>query len=569
MVDRFQDLKARFFNRAFFVLQSVYIYFVVLHDTNQKNPIMDRRNFLQASAIASAGLLVTGAITSCETDITKTGSKGELKFSEFELDEITVAELQEKMKSGEYTARSLVEMYTARIEEIDRSGANLNSVLEMNPDAFAIADQLDNERTEGKIRSTLHGIPILIKGNIDTGDKMHTNAGAAAIAKNRAKKDAAFVERLRAAGLIILGKTNLSEWANFRSTRSSSGWSSILGQTRNPYILDRTPCGSSSGSGSAVSANLCAIAIGTETNGSIVCPSTINGVVGIKPTVGLISGEGIIPISHSCDTAGPMARTLTDATLLFEAMCNDKVDFASSLVVGGLKGARIGVARTFFGFHEDVDSEIEKALNILKEKGAELIELPEYRHAREASKAAYLVMQYEFKAGLNKYLESMDESIGVRSLDDVIEYNKLNADSAMPFFKQEILIASNEKGDLNTPEYVEALKTMKQLAGPEGIDKVMNEFNLDAIVAPTGSPAWAVDLINGDNFHGGSSSPAANAGYPNITIPAGFIHGLPVGLSFFGRAFSESKLIHLCYDFEQASLIRRKPEFIPTLLSRI
>lgn len=530
---------------------------------------MDRRNFLQASAVAGAGLLVSSALSSCESE-SKNGIAGTANgFPEFELDEITVAELQDKMKSGEYSARSLVEMYSKQIEKMDKNGAELNSILELNPDALAIADKLDTERVDGNIRSALHGIPILIKGNIDTADKMHTNAGASAIAENIAKKDAALVTKLREAGVIILGKTNLSEWANFRSTRSSSGWSSVLGQTRNPYILDRTPCGSSSGSGASVSANFCAIAIGTETNGSIVCPSTVNGVVGIKPTVGLVSQNGIIPISHSCDTAGPMARTLTDATLLFEAMSDENIDYTSSLKKGGLQGARIGVARTLFGFHEAVDAELEKALAILKEQGAELVELTEYRYPREASRAAYLVMQYEFKAGLNKYLSGMSDQVAVRSLSDVIEYNKENAASAMPFFQQEILVASNELGDLNTPEYLEAVKTMKQLAGPEGIDKVMDEFNLDAIAAPTGSPAWAVDLINGDNSHGGSSSAAANAGYPNITIPAGFVHGLPIGMSFYGRAFSEKKLIHLCYDFEQASRIRKKPEFKQTLSSKI
>lgn len=530
---------------------------------------MDRRNFLQASAVAGAGILVANAVSSCNNTAPNVSMDLAHSFPEFELDEITVEELQKKMNSGEYSARSLVELYTGRIKEMDQNGAALNSVMELNQDALAIADQLDEERRDGKIRSALHGIPIIIKGNIDSGDKMHTNAGASAIAGNIAGKDAAVVARLRDAGVIILGKANLSEWANFRSTRSSSGWSSVFGQTRNPYILDRTPCGSSSGSGASVSANFCTIAIGTETNGSIVCPSSVNGVVGIKPTVGLVSQEGIIPISHSCDTAGPMGRTLTDATLLLEAMCDEKKDFASALTKGGLSGARIGVARNMFGFHEEVDAELEKALNILKENGAELIDLTEYRHPREASMAAYLVMQYEFKAGLNKYLSNMDESVPVRSLSDVIEFNKANASTAMPFFGQEILIMSDEKSDLNTPEYLEAVKTMKQLAGPEGIDKVMDEFNLDAIVAPTGSPAWTVDLINGDNSHGGSSSPAANAGYPNITIPAGYVHGLPVGLSFFGRAYSENKLIHLCYDFEQASQIRKKPGFIPALSSKV
>lgn len=530
---------------------------------------MDRRNFLQASAIAGAGILATSALSSCNTDEHKNHIDGNKRFPEFELDEITVVELQEKMTSGEYSARSLVEMYTARIEAMDKNGAELNSVLELNPDALAIADKLDAERANGNIRSALHGIPILIKGNIDTRDKMHTNAGASAIAGNIAQKDAALVTKLREAGVIILGKANLSEWANFRSTRSSSGWSSILGQTRNPYMLDRTPCGSSSGSGASVSANFCTIAIGTETNGSIVCPATVNGVVGIKPTIGLVSQDGIIPISHTFDTAGPMGRTLTDATLLFQAMSDKKVNYSASLTKGGLKGTRIGVARTFFGFHEEVDAALEKALNILKEQGAELVELTEYRHPRDASRAAYKVMQYEFKAGLNKYLSGMSDNVTIRSLDDIIEFNKTNTKTAMPFFKQEILELSNEKGDLDTAEYIEALETVKRLAGPEGIDKVMDEFNLDAIAAPTGSAAWTVDLINGDNFHGGSSSPAANAGYPNITIPAGFIYGLPIGMSFFGRAFSERKLIHICYDFEQASMIRKKPEFIPSLATKI
>jgi amidase len=528
---------------------------------------MDRRNFLQVSAIAGVGLITTNNLTSCETDKKELKNHEEYSYSDFELDEITVAELQVKLNSGEYSSLALVNLYLNRIQEMDKEGAKLNSILELNPDAQKIAEQMDFERVEGKIRGPLHGIPVLIKGNIDTADQMHTNAGAAAIASHIAQKDAALITKLREAGLIILGKANLSEWANFRSTRSSSGWSSILGQTKNPYFLDRTPCGSSSGSGAAVSANFCTLAVGTETNGSIVCPSSINGIVGIKPTVGLVSQQGIIPISHSCDTAGPMARTLTDATLLFEAMCDNKTDYVSNLKTGGLKKARIGVARTFFGFNEDVDAQLEIALNTIKELGAELVELPDYRHSREAYSSAYLVMQYEFKAGLNNYLSQMEDTVSVRSLKDVIEFNKAHAETAMPFFKQEILELCEEKGDLSSPEYLEALKTMKQMAGPKGIDKVMDEFNLDAIVAPTGSPAWTIDLLNGDNFQGGSSSPAANAGYPAITIPAGFVHELPIGISFFGRAFSESKLIHLCFDYEQASMIRKKPSFKPTLIS--
>ncbi|MDN5202886.1 amidase [Fulvivirgaceae bacterium BMA10] len=534
---------------------------------------MKRKKFLSSFAIIGVfHILVLSSSCSNQSSVSQENSKEE--HVTFALEELTVAQLQEGMASGKYTAKSIAQLYLDRIAAIDQNGPKLNSVIELNPDALSIADQLDQERKEGKVRGPLHGIPVLIKDNIDTSDKMTTTAGTLVLQGSIAPQDSYVVQKLREAGAIILGKTNLSEWANFRSTRSSSGWSGRGGQTRNPYILNRNPCGSSSGSGAAVSANLCAIAIGTETNGSIVCPSSSNGVVGIKPTVGLVGRSGIIPISITQDTAGPMARTVSDAATLLGALTgidprDDRTlesegksftDYTQFLDKDGLKGARIGIGRNFMGFHEKVDTLMEKAILAMKNAGATIIDLDEVT-PNGMGRAGFDVLLYEFKDGVNKYLASLGPNAPVKTLKEVIEYNENNRDKSMPFFEQEILVMAEEKGDLNDEEYKKALDTILRLSREEGIDKVMDEHQLDAIIGPTGGPAWPIDVINGDHFGGGSSSPAARAGYPNITVPAGFINGLPVGISFFGRAYSEPTLIKLAFAYEQLTEHRRAPEF--------
>ncbi len=500
-------------------------------------------------------------------------------YNDFSLLEMTIPEMQQKMDSGVLTSEQIVQLYLDRIKAIDEEGPQLNSVIEVNPDALEIAKQLDEERQQGNVRGPMHGIPVMIKDNINTADKMMTTAGAAALHGNYAAEDAFLVGQLRASGAVLIGKTNLSEWANFRSTRSSSGWSSRGGQTRNPYVLDRNPCGSSSGSGAAVSANLCAVTIGTETNGSIVCPSTANGVVGIKPTVGLVSRSGVIPISFSQDIAGPMGRTVTDAATFLGALVgvdesdsksmesdgNFESDYTQFLDSNGLNGKKIGVWRSRFGFHEQVDAELEKALAAMEEQGAVLIDLEEViEDMNDLWGASGLILEFEFKDGVNKYLESATPSTGVKSLADVIAYNKANESQAMPFFKMEILESSEARGDLDEKEYLNALKLVQNRAR-EGINGTMDKYDLDAIVAPTGGPAWSIDVVNGDNYGGGSSSPAAWAGYPSISVPAGYVHGLPVGLSFFGKAWSEGELIRLAYAFEQATKIRKAPEFLDSV----
>lgn len=538
---------------------------------------MKRRDFIQKAALGSS-FAAMSSLAAC-TEPTNSQTPEPTNFSsDFELNEATVSSLREGMESEKFTARSIVEKYLARIKEID---GKLNSIIELNPDALAIADKLDEERKAGKVRGPLHGIPVIIKDNIDTADKMMTTAGSLALVGSKPKQDSWVAQKLRDGGAIILAKANLSEWANFRSTRSSSGWSGRGGQTHNPYILDRNPCGSSSGSGVSVSANLCAIAIGTETNGSIVCPSSTNGVVGIKPTVGLWGRSGIIPISHTQDTAGPMARTVADAATLLGAIIGtdprdemtkssenkSHADYTQFLDEKGLNGARIGIGRQFFGFHEKVDALMEQAIEDMKKQGAELIEIERViPRDRELGSAGYNVLLYEFKAGLNAYFERLGTNAPVKSLADLIAFNKANADKEMPYFLQEILEEAEAKGDLNTKEYQDALALMLRLNREEGIDKVMDEHKLDAIIAPTGGPSWPIDVINGDHFGGGSSSPAARSGYPNITVPAGFIHGLPVGISFFGRAWSEPTLLKVAYAYEQATGHRKAPELLPTLV---
>ena len=497
----------------------------------------------------------------------------------FPLDEVTIQQLQDAMAAGRYTARRLVELYTERINAIDRSGPALRSVIELNPDALSIADTLDAERKNGRVRGPLHGVPILIKDNIDTGDRMMTTAGSLALQGSPAPRDAFIVARLRAAGAVILGKTNLSEWANFRSSKSTSGWSGRGGQVSNPYALDRNPCGSSSGTGAAIAANLAAIGVGTETDGSIVCPSGANALVGIKPTVGLVSRTGIIPISHSQDTAGPMTRTVTDAALLLGAIAGvdphdqattgwrgtAQTDYRSALKADGLKGARIGVARKrYFGYSTVTDKLIDAAVADMKAQGAVIIDPADIPTAARLDDCEFEILLYEFKADLNKYLASRASAIAVHSLKELIAFNEREREREMPFFGQEILIQAEKKSPLTSPAYRKALTSCRARARTLGIDAVMTKGRLDALVAPTGSPAWTTDFVNGDHFLGASSTPAAVAGYPSITVPAGFAFGLPVGLSFIGRQWSEAKLISLAYSYEQATKHRKPPRFAQT-----
>jgi amidase len=484
------------------------------------------------------------------------------------------------MAAGRYTSRRLVELYTQRIDAIDRRGPALRSVIELNPDARAIADALDMERRAGRVRGPLHGIPVLIKDNIDTHDRMMTTAGSLALEGSIADRDAFVAERLRAAGAVILGKTNLSEWANFRSTRSTSGWSGRGGLVKSPYVLDRNPCGSSSGTGAAIAANLAAVGVGTETDGSIVCPSGANALVGIKPTVGLISRAGIIPISRTQDTAGPMARTVADAAILLGAMTGvdprDPVtaaaaghaagDYSDALEAGGLKGARIGVARKkYFGYSHAADALIDAAIAEMKKLGAVIVDPADIATAEQLETCELEVLLYEFKADLNAYLAQRNASVPVHSLPDLIAFNRREKEREMPFFGQELLLQADGKGPLTSPPYRKALETCRTRARSQGIDAVMTRNRLDAIVAPTGSPAWPTDLVNGDHFLGASSTPAAVAGYPSITVPAGLASGLPVGLSFIGRAWSEATLIKLAFAYEQATRLRKPPQFQPTI----
>jgi amidase len=484
------------------------------------------------------------------------------------------------MASGRYTSRGVVEQYLARIAAMDRAGPSLHSIIETNPGALDLAEQLDRERAAKGPRGPLHGIPVLLKDNIDTADRMTTTAGSLALEGSIAPRDSHVAERLRAAGAILLAKTNMSEWANIRSNHSSSGWSARGGQCRNPFVLDRNPCGSSSGSAAAVSANFGAVAVGTETDGSIVCPASANGIVGIKPTVGLVSRAGIIPISHTQDTAGPLCRTVADAAALLSAMAGadprDRATAASSghvekdytafLKKDGLRGARIGVARAkFFGYSDITDKLAHDAIEVLHREGAVVIDPADIPHAGEYDNAELEVLLYELKADLNAYLAGLPPGARIRTLADAIAFNERERDREMPYFGQETFVQAEAKGPLTSPGYRKALATCRRLARTEGLDVVLARHRLNAVVAPTGNPAWPTDLVNGDHFTGSSSTPAAVAGYPSVSVPMGYAWGLPVNLSFFGRAWSEPTLIRLAYAFEQITMQRKAPQFRPTL----
>jgi amidase len=538
--------------------------------------VTTRGEFLQAGVMTGvAGALAPIGCSKSPDQL----SNPAVQVPSFELDEITVADLQAGMQSGKYTARSLAEKYLSRIDAIDRGGPALRSVIETNPDALSIADALDKERKEKGPRGPLHGVPILIKDNIDTADNMMTTAGSLALVGAKPLRDSGVAEKLRAAGALILGKTNPSEWANIRSSHSTSGWSGRGGLTKNPYALNRNPSGSSSGSGAGVSANLCAIAIGTETDGSIVSPSNANGVVGIKPTVGLISRRGIIPISHTQDTAGPMGRTVRDAAILLGALAGvdagdsatlaarDKMapDYTRFLDANGLRGARIGVVRKLFGFSQRVDQVMQQALDALKQQGATLVDPADIETIGKMGPNEQLVLSYELKADLNAYLAGLGPAAPVHSLSEVIAFNDQHRDQELPYFGQDHFIEADKRGPLTTKEYLDALENNHRMARAEGIDAVMDKFKVDALVAPTGGPARLTDLVNGDSGGGGSSQAAAVAGYPNVTVPAGFIFGLPVGISFIGRAWSEATLIKLAYSFEQATKVRKPPKYLPTV----
>lgn len=534
-------------------------------------PTMQRRNFLKTGSLASLtlGTLITASCTTPAAD-DKTNDVQSTNKDDFELNEATVDSLQKLMQDGKHTSRSITELYLKRIDAIDKNGPALNAVIELNKSALDMADALDKERKAGKVRGPMHGIPVLIKDNIDTGDNMQTTAGSLALVNHYAKQDAFIVHLLRQSGAVILGKTNLSEWANFRSSRSTSGWSSRGLQTKNPYVLDRNPSGSSAGSGSAVAANLCAIAVGTETDGSIVSPASVNGLVGIKPTVGLVSRSGIIPISITQDTAGPMARTVKDAAILLTALAGvdpadsytvkakSEKDYTKFLDAGGLKGKRIGIEKI-----EKLNAGAQKLMNdakaVLKKQGAELVEVELYNELKNTGDSEFLILLYEFKDGLNKYLSNAGAK--VKSLADVIAFNNANADKAMPFFKQETLELAQTKGDLKSKEYLDAL-TKSTGMSRKAIDGILAKHNLDAICGPTNGFAVCIDLINGDYDNGFSfSTPAAMAGYPHITVPMGAWHDLPMGLSFFGTAWSEGELIKLAYAYEQSSKKRVPPAF--------
>jgi amidase len=561
---------------------------------------MDRRGFLERSALAGACVVLTpaacapppsagGAGRDSRSPRAGAGPGGSTTPAAltgreaFALHEATIDDLQQGMRDGRLTARSIAEQYLARIEALNRQGPDLRAIIEVNPDALQVADELDAERKAGKTRGPLHGIPVVLKDNIDTHDRMTTTAGSLALEGSIPSQDSFVAAKLRAAGAVLLAKANMSEWAYWRGFNASSGWSARGGQCRNPYALDRTPCGSSSGSGTAVAANLVAVAIGTETGGSIMCPSSINGVVGIKPTVGLWSRAGIIPISHSQDSAGPMARTVRDAATVLGAVCGvdprdastaasttrSHADYTQFLDPAGLEGARLGVVRNLPGFDDRVHALFERALADMKAAGAVLVDpanLPGMNAASVFQELPIVVLNYEFKANINAYFASLGPGARVKSLQDLIAFNEARKTEEMPYFAQERLLASEKTSGLDAPEYRRAVATIQRATRQDGIDALMDRHRLDAIVAPTAGPAWLIDHIRGDRFDGGDSAgTAAIAGYPDISVPMGLVAGLPVGISFFGRAWSEPTLLKIAYAYEQATKRREPPTYQPTL----
>ena len=540
---------------------------------------MNRRTFVRNTVVGSVGLAGVNApgvfARGKERAVAETIPNPPPAF---ELDEMTVIDLQNAMMAGKYTAHSIARKYLDRIDDVDKHGPAINSVIELNPDVLLIAADVDSERKAGRVRGPLHGIPVLIKDNIDTHDRMTTTAGSLALGGSIPLQDSTVARRLRDAGAVILGKTNLSEWANFRSSHSSSGWSGRGGQTRNPYVLDRNPCGSSSGTGASIAANLATIGVGTETDGSVVCPSNANSLVGIKPTLGLVSRAGIIPIAHNQDTAGPMCRTVTDAAILLSVLAGvdsrdeatktnpskSFADYTKGLDTNGLKGARIGVHRKGFGFNDAVDKLMTDCLDIIKHRGAVIVDPADIPTQGKFDDSELEVLLYEFKADLNSYLAALGPRAPVKSLKEIIDFNEQYRDREMPYFGQDLFTKAQAKGPLTDKAYRDALAKNQRLSRKEGIDFVMDKNKLDALIAPTGGPAWITDWVNGDHFTGGYSTASAVAGYPHVTVPAGYVFGLPVGISFFGRAWSEATLIKLAYAFEQATKARRAPQFLAT-----
>jgi amidase len=540
--------------------------------TEVANSGFSRRAVLQSSLFGVVGVSMSPALAAGRALAAETEAA---PVKAFEFNEATISDLQARMKSGEISSRSLTQAYLDRMNEIDKNGPAINSVIEVNPDAVSIAEALDRERKEKGPRGPMHGIPVLIKDNIDTADNMQTTAGSLALVGSKPAQDSGVARKLREAGAVILGKTNLSEWANIRSSHSTSGWSGRGGLTKNPYALHRNPCGSSSGSGAATSASLCTVAVGTETDGSVVCPSSANGLVGIKPTLGLISRAGIIPIAHSQDTAGPMARTVRDAAILLGALAGPdprdiatadagtkmQKDYTQFLDANGLRGARIGVPRKYFGFNDSVDALMNRLFEEMKTAGAEIVDPADLESHGKFDETELLVLLYELKTDLNAYLAGRPGK-QVRTLADIIAFNDANRDREMPYFGQDLFLKAQEKGPLTDKEYLAAIAANHSLSREHGIDGVMDKFHLDALVAPTGGPAWLTDLANGDHAAGGSSNAAAVAGYPNINVPAGFVFDLPVGISFFGRAWSEPTLLKIAYGFEQLTKARKPPRFL-------